>query len=212
MRNGRVSEGSAEKLERRALRAMCPGGLYWTGGQKRKQYEIDERGRIYFDGAWRRIPAVIKKRLARVEADRRRYAENAEFRERKNASRRDHYERHGQKTRKKWKKRWADLPAAARAEINKRRLEQARADERRNEKQREWYHAKRRSRLNGIRRRRDELDPARIINRAAADLRAGKIRVDECARRLDSAIALADEAPHLQPRESPSVRRPRGRR
>lgn len=207
MRNGRMSEGGSKKLEKRALRAMCPGGIYWTGGQKRKRYPIDEKGRIFFDGAWRSIPAVIRKRLAKNEADRARYAADPEFRERKK-----HYAKHGKKSRAKWRKRWAELPASAKSEINARRVELARADERRNEKQREWYHANRRSRLNGIRRRRDELDPSRIIRRAAADVRAGKLCLDGLNRRLDQALTLADEAPHLQPRQSPSTRRPRGRR
>lgn len=169
-------KGMLQSTEQRAsilLRKVC------SGIQIRKYtYPIrSSDSKIYYQGAWRSLSQVLKRREqqrernrnksgVRSEATKKRERERArlryrldpEYRERTNKARVERKRRDGEVSRKKW---------------------------------RDWYQRNKVAYCAAERKRRDKRDPTRIIQRADRAFRKGEISAQEFGRLVDSAIERA---------------------
>lgn len=178
---------------------MCPFTM--TKYRPPKRFLVKD-GRIFFDGAWRYIPSVIKKRIERRERALKRYATDPEYRKKCSERKKVCYEKNKQLNKKRSRERWAAVPTEKRAELLRKRKERKKNDPENNAKQREWYRRKREIRLIKILSARDRKDPSRELNRALALFRRNEISLNELNRRCANAVKLANATANGSPRDA----------
>lgn len=184
------------------LERVCPL-ISRARREKYKTFPIDERGRIFYDGAWRSIPSALRKRFARTARKRERYREDPEFRKRQLERRKRYSEKPGVRERSRAydRARLAGMSEEQRKERNRQRHELRRKRYAEHlAKQRGWYQRAREDRLAKVRVYRDNREPQRLLNRAIAEFRRGEISELELGRRCADAIELANAAAHAQRR------------
>lgn len=105
------------------LKRMCP--LRYARGSK---YRIAKNGTIYFQGGWRKISSVIRRRKTEADRVRKKYRTNSTFRKNKCIARNESRLRHLEHERERCRRYWQSIPAAVREAKNRERCRRSREE------------------------------------------------------------------------------------